>query len=126
MESLIFAIIIGIISLVSGWVSRDKEKEKPSLPTEKAPAAEAKRVKPAVQRAERAQERVGEKTREEVRRKGLDRQERHTGRLSRYEPAETGQERASEQPDLRLTADDAAKGVIWSEILAPPKALRKK
>ncbi|MFK2824409.1 hypothetical protein QYG89_01690 [Bacillus sp. B190/17] len=131
MESIIIAIIVGLISLMTGRLKGDKkEKRQPSAQPGKPFSSSASDVYKQAKKQKNSQvkkSRTENKEEYEAKKTAAAKSEQSMGRLSRYQvDNETIQRASSPAPRLDIEADDLAKAVILSEILAPPKALRRK
>ncbi|KAB7708729.1 hypothetical protein F9802_00835 [Bacillus aerolatus] len=127
METIIIAILVGLFSLITNRKS-GSEKEKKSAPKKNKPSrpASAKSFTQVEQKIKTARPALNEKYEEA--RKEAGRRERSPGRLSRYQEESVKKEETADSNEFgfEIESDDLARGVIFSEILAPPKALRRK
>ncbi|KIL75351.1 hypothetical protein [Pseudobacillus badius] len=130
MESIIIAIIIGVISVITGRLKGENEKaKKQNTQQKKMPSpsganvfAQAEQKKEALQTARRQ---TPKQTNEEARKEAV-RNESTSGRLRRLQEEDKKEQKKDSVPNLEVGADDLTKGIILAEILAPPKALRRK
>lgn len=128
MESIILAIIIGLISVMTSRLKGDKKEPKKTTAQPKKPASSSVTdvYKEAKKEVSRQAKRVRTETQEKYEK--VKKEERATGRLSRYEEESRKKIplKAPAEQELEIGSDDLVKGLILSEILAPPKALRRK
>jgi hypothetical protein len=145
-ESLIFAIIIGIISMIFNRFQKgDSEKKRKSIPAEKIPnpvQKEATPVKVETEPRRRTEQKTNkEKTpnnianrfiekRIEVERQLAEQRERETASRNKFNnPISRGNQFQKKKSSAisfdNLTQDDLVKGIVMSEILGPPRAKKR-
>ncbi|KMY54796.1 hypothetical protein AC623_13340 [Bacillus sp. FJAT-27231] len=129
MESIIIAIIVGLISVMTSRLKGEKKEEKKPIERPKRPDSPSvsdvfmQTKKEAGNSVQKKQTDVKERY-EEIKRE-TPRRDRTAGRLSRFQEDQAKDSPAAE-PAFEAEADDLVKGIILAEILAPPKALRRK
>lgn len=132
MESIIIAIIVGIISIMSSRLKGENKEEKKLAERSKKPDSPS--VSDVFMQTKKEEERSVKKKQQDMKEKyekierETVRRERTTGRLSRFQEDKRDNIKDSTyaEPSFELEADDLTKGIILAEILAPPKALRRK
>jgi hypothetical protein len=144
-ESLIFMIIAGIISMIFNRVKKgDSEKEQKSIPTEKTlnpVQRETSPVKAETEPRRRAQKINKEKAPENVPNRFIEKRMEVERRIAEQKAQETSNQNKLNGPILRenqyqkkkssavsfdnLTQDDLVKGIVMSEILGPPRAKKQ-
>jgi hypothetical protein len=137
MESLIFAILIGLVGMIfNRFGNKQSRDSKESIPKQIGYELEQP-MKPTPQQVEKAREVVTEKTKTFMDRKKeadkrfteLKKQEtiiktRTSSRTEKRDETPVEVEQGEVQP-LSFTKDDIVKGIVLSEVLGPPRAKKR-